>query len=117
MIETMKNDQRIAGGGVVAHCLVLIFFAVAGLIYQSWQACELRSNAMDLCAWHARRMHGDDVFSETATRRWRSIVDGRSVCNFCGQRHDAAWVSWNAWESQVNGYTERMERKNKGGGE
>ena len=81
---------------------VSMFCMVGDLTHQSRQAQKYRNYAMDLCAWHARRMNGDDVASKEATRAWKDIVNGESVCPFCGQRHDESWVSRNAWESQIN---------------
>lgn len=103
-----SNPYRSALWGSTLAFTVSMLCTVGGLIHQSRQSHEYRSNAMDLCAWHARRMHGDDVSSEEATQLWRDIVSERVVCPFCGQKHDASWVSRNAWESQVNATQSRQ---------
>jgi hypothetical protein len=84
---------------VVVFCAVLI--GVYSTVCLDRQNKIHRSNAMDLCAWHARSMQGD-VTSDEATALWRDIIRGDAVCPFCGQKHDGNWVSRNAWDSQVN---------------
>jgi len=77
----------------------VLLFAI--IVIQTISANTYRSNAMDLCAWHARRSHSEGVSSEAATRQWRDIIEGRAVCSFCGQKHNSDWISRSAWESQV----------------
>jgi len=108
----MKDD--ITENSVASHCYraalwgfamaftVSMFCMVGGLIHQSRQAHEYRRNAMDLCAWHARRMNGNNVSSKDSTKLWKDIANGTIACPFCGQKHNANWVSRNAWESQIN---------------
>ena len=115
----MTEPNDVADGSIASHCYraalwgfalaftVSMFCMVGGLIHQSRQANEYRRNAMDLCAWHARRMDGDDVSNKEATQLWKDVVNGVAVCPFCGQRHDESWVSRNAWESQVNAIQSR----------
>ncbi len=117
--KTMNKSNDVDDGSIASNCYraallgfalaftVSMFCMVGGLIHQSRQSHEYRRNAMDLCAWHARRMNGDDVSSKEATQRWRDIVSGVAVCPFCGQRHDKSWVSRNAWGSQVNAIQSR----------
>lgn len=88
----------------VTHLLVTSYLIIM-VIHQAKAAEHYRLNAMDLCAWHARRMEGD-VASNEATQLWKSIVCGDVVCPFCGQKHDSNWISRNAWNSQVNAMVE-----------
>lgn len=71
-----------------------------GLTMEAHRSETNRQNAMDLCAWHARRNYGD-VSSPEATQVWRDIVKGERVCSFCGQKHDDNWKSKNAWQSML----------------
>lgn len=87
--------------GLLASLLAMLAIAIL-LANEANLAKHYKANAMDLCAWHARRMHGDDVSSEEATMRWNRIVSGESVCSFCGQKHNLSWISRNAWDSQVH---------------
>ncbi len=106
--ETADRDfdashcYRAAFYGWALASLVSMLFLTAAVVYQSMAAERYRSNAMDLCAWHARRMNGDDVSSKDSTKLWKGIVNGVTTCPFCGQKHNANWVSRNAWESQIN---------------
>lgn len=86
--------------GLIAMTVILLFaFEVSRY---SAQAETYRKHAMDLCAWHARRMYGDDPASAEATARWRRIVAGEVPCSFCGSRHDENWISRAAWDAQLN---------------
>ena len=117
--KTMTKPNDVADGSIASHCYrasllgfalaftVSMFCMVGGLIHQSRQAHEYRRNAMDLCAWHARRMNGDDPSSHCATVLWGRVVSGKTTCPFCGQKHDKNWISRNAWESQVNAIQSR----------
>lgn len=67
---------------------------------------DYRANAMDLCAWHARRNHAN-MASVEATEEWKQIVSGKVECSFCGQLHDKNWVSRNAWDSQIEAMQSR----------
>lgn len=89
--------------------LILSVVSLALTILIVHNARHYRANAMDLCAWHARRMDGDDPASERATQLWRSIVACKAECPFCGQLHDGYWVSRNAWESQLNAFDKRTK--------
>ena len=87
----------------------LILISIVNPLVLSFQIIRLsresekhRINAMDLCAWHARRLDGDYISSKRSTQIWADIVRGNTVCSFCGQKHDTNWISRNAWESQVN---------------
>lgn len=88
---------------------VIVWLLIATMIYCYSQAYHYRINAMDLCAWHARRMNGDDPSSENATKLWREVISGNRICPFCGQKHDRSWVSRNAWDSQVNAIAENIK--------
>lgn len=88
--------------------LVGVVVMGCAMVHFVQQAAMHRTNAKDLCAWHARRMNGDDPTSEAATQLWREIISGKRVCPFCGQKHDGNWVSRNAWESQVNAMELRL---------
>ena len=87
---------------VVKFGILTVLLLTLLLVMKCIESDHYRQNAMDLCAWHARRMYGDDVSSPEATSRWKSIVSGKAICPFCGQKHDSNWISRNAWDSQVN---------------
>ena len=106
----MQDKQRVARiHGIVINLVqgLVIAGSVTVMLFAVDEANRYRRNAMDLCAWHARRMNGDDPASPQATILWIDIISGDRVCPFCGQLHDDAWVSRNAWDSQVNALAQK----------
>ena len=97
----MEKGDLVVPAWLLAFVFFALVVALGSAIDCRLQKDNYRANAMDLCAWHARRSCGD-VSSEEATKLWHDIVNGRAVCPFCGQKHDDNWISRNAWESQVN---------------
>lgn len=96
----MKSGSKLILLSDVIFATVLLSILITALLVVSYQRDHYRRNAMDLCAWHARVIFGDDP--NTENQRWVRVRSGELVCPFCGQKHGSGWVSRNAWESQLN---------------
>lgn len=85
--------------------IVIVVVLILTLVKSVADLNRYRSNAMDLCLWHARVIFDDDP--SDLNQRWMRVHSGRLECPFCGQLHDKNWISRNAWDSQINAFKKR----------
>ncbi len=98
----MKTDKAMIMMPIITFICTIIIFCC--YISATNSAKIYKVNAMDLCAWHSRVIlyKNDPAGDITNEARYTRIRQGIDKCLFCGQKHDENWVSYNAWDSQIN---------------